>query len=483
MRTLNYTITTLEPLIITSHSDDPNMYETLQYIRGTVIQGLAAQQYLRNYPADDDFTRLIIKGGCVFTNAFPVHGNYAFQPAPFALVKEKYDEGKVHNMLLIEPDMQTKGISNMVAIQVNELKILTLRKEVRLHNEIDDTRRTTSEGVLFNYQSVPAGIVFKGQIVVKGSDNDLKIIKELFSKGEYRIGRSSTAEYGLVRFEWLEDTVTEDSIDKITKDSSGVDSDSKAILTLLSDTIVFNVNGFSSLSINDLSSYLTEAGVIKAISRKARIEGFLNIWKLRKPSENVFAAGSSFLLDKMPANVKELQESGLGERTQEGYGQVIFASANDLNPELKAMKFKWDNINQNPEEIPSLTRKILKFSRLNRKKSLLIGQAIKDANSTKKAPKNHLVSKLKILSQDPETFSRNLKLLRETAQGQLKTAFIGNKTLLQFLNQRIEKFDEICPLKETVEETYIDFSNNVNELKQVYFENYFNQLRRNNNKK
>lgn len=483
MRKLNYTITTLEPLIITSHSDDPNMYETLQYIRGTVIQGLTAQQYLRkNKNADATFTRLIIKGDCVFSNAFPVHGNNTFQPAPFSLVKEKYDEVKVHNLLLKETDVQTKGIFNLVAIQGEEIKLLSLRKEVRLHNEIDDIKRTTSDGILFNYQSVPAGIVFKGQIAINGSDTDIVLIRELFSEGEYRIGRSSTAEYGLVRFEWVEETVVEESIEKSMKDAE-VGSGSQAILTLISDTIVYNENGFSSLSKDNLSSYLKDAVVIKSISRRSRIEGFLNVWKLRKPSENVFAAGSSFLLNKMPANVTELQDSGLGERTQEGYGQVILTSVRNVKEEMEVKKFEWDNINQENEGLPSLTEKILEFSRLNRKKSLLIGQAIKDANLTKKAPKNHLISKLKILSQDPEAFSRNLKLLRDTAQAQLKAAYIENQTLLQFLNQRIEKFEEICLLQEIIQGIPIDFTKNVNELKQVYFENYFNQLRRNKNKK
>lgn len=483
MRKLNYRITTLEPLIITSHSDDPNMYETLQYIRGTVIQGLAAQQYLRNHGADDTFTRLIIKGDCIFTNAFPAQGDSTFQPAPFSLVREKYNEDKVHNLLLKETDLQTKGISNLVAIQGKEIKLLSLRKELRLHNEIDDNKRITSTGILFNYQSVPAGIIFKGQIAIKGSDEDFILIQKLFSESEYRIGRSSTAEYGLVRFEWVEDMAVENNSKTTKDDSEGVDFGSQAILTLVSDTIIFNENGFSSLSVNDLSNYLTGAGIIKAISRRARIEGFLNIWKLRKPSENVFAAGSSFLLDKMPANAKELQNSGLGERTQEGYGQAFFTNAKDLKPELMAKKFELNDINQNPNDIPSLTREILKFSRLNRKKSGLIGQALKDANSTFKAPKNHLVSKLKILSQDPESFIGNLKLLRDTAQGQLKSSYIGNQTLLQFLNHRIEEFDEICPLQERIQEILVDFSDNINELRQVYFENYFNQLRRNNNKK
>lgn len=483
MRKLNYTITTLEPLIITSHSDDPNMYETLQYIRGTVIQGLAAQLYLRKHKnADKAFNRLIIKGGCIFTNAFPVSENCKFFPAPFSLVKEKYNEGKVHNLLFNEIDVQTKGISNLVSIQEEKIKLLTLRKEVRLHNEIDDLKRTTSNGILFNYQSVPPGVVFEGQISINGTDEDFKLIKGLFSHGEFRIGRSSTAEYGLVRFEWIDDFVSEENIEESKNDAVEVIG-SQAILTLISDTIVFNENGFSCLSLDSLSSYLKDATVLKSVSRRSRIEGFLNVWKLRKPSENVFAAGSSFLLNKMPANVKELQVNGIGERTQEGYGQVVITSVRDVYDEMKAEKFEWVNIKQETGGLPILTQSILKVSRLNRKKAGLIGQALKDANTTSRAPKNHLISKLKVLSQEPDTFSDNLRLLRDTAQTQLKAAYIGNQTLLQFLNKRIEKFDEICFLQEQVDENFIDFSDNATELKQIYFENYFNQLRRNKNKK
>ncbi len=83
MKKLHYTITTLEPLIITQHSDDPNMYETLQYIRGTVIQGVFAQNYIKanNGIADDLFTQLIVSGDCIFENAFPTANNNLYTPS------------------------------------------------------------------------------------------------------------------------------------------------------------------------------------------------------------------------------------------------------------------------------------------------------------------------------------------------------------------------------------------------------------------
>lgn len=484
MKKLSYRITTLEPLIITSHSDDPNMYETLQYIRGSVIQGLAAQQYLRKYKcADAIFNRMIIKGGCIFANAYPSCRGLKFHPAPFSLVKEKYSEKNVHNLLLTETDNQTKGISNLAAIKGNEIAFITFRKEVRLHNEIDDQRRTTREGILFNYQSIPAGIVFHGHIVIQGEDSDIALIRGLFTAGEYRIGRSSTAEYGLVRFEWMDET--EKNIEFLNSSDllSEVDPNEQIILTLLSDTIVFNQYGYSSVTLNDLSKYINGAEVIKAVARKERIEGFLNIWKLRKPSESVFAAGSSFLLSRTPENLYELETSGLGERTQEGYGQVIFTKISESLARLKAAKVEAGNIDTDFTELPPLTLKILTTARLTRRKSRLIGQSISDAESTHKPPSNHLIGKLKVFSQNPDTFSSNLKLLRETALSQLRSAYIGNQTLLHFLNDRIENFEKICPYQEDAGGVLLIFLDFKNELIKFYFESYFNQLRRERNKR
>ncbi len=450
MKKLHYIITTLEPLIITQHSDDPNMYETLQYIRGTVIQGVFAQSYLKDRDADTDFTRLIVGGDCTFSNAFPIEREIVFTPAPAALVREKYNPSKAHNLFVQSDDVQTKGISSLVSIQSNIISALTIRKEIRLHNEIKDDTRISEDGKLFNYQSLPSDMEFKGSITLL-DDNDEDTIKGLIlNDSKLRIGRSATSEYGKVNFRWSDEKAVEDK--KV---------EGKVVMTMLSDTIVYNDNGFSSLVANDINPFLKNSSIERTISRKSRIEGFLNVWKLRKPSENVFAAGSSFLLDKLPDNSDELENMGLGERTHEGYGQVLFAMYSATVDGFDYHELgnpKYPHLEE--EEMPDLTDRILRSIRSNRAKEKVISKALDDAENTiPKITSNHLLGKLKDMPFDETKFNNYLDDLRAPAKKHLENSYIGNKSLVEHL-------------KEVISGSYC------NEQKALYLIQYFNQLRR-----
>ena len=473
MKKLHYTITTLEPLIITQHSDDPNMYETLQYIRGTVVQGVFAQNYLKSKIADSEFTRLIVSGDCIFSNAFPSENEKTYTPAPLALVREKYNQGLAHNLLVPETnkDIQTKGISSLICVESNQISPLTIRKEIRLHNQIDDNKRTTESGKLFNYQSLPIGMVFKGAITIKNEIDKVKIQSLIGNGDNIRIGRSATSEYGKVCFEWIESTEEEELPD------SG-----QVIMTLLSDAIIYNENGFSSLVPEDINQYLAKAKIEKSISRKARIEGFLNVWKLRKPSENVFAAGSSFLLNQLPTNSMELVNLGLGERTHEGYGQVSFSL---LSSAIKDFVYgDWQKaILTKPTVMPQLTNDILIAINFKRAKEQVVNKALEHANNTKSGiSSNHLLGRMKDIINDPEMdinlkkFSDFLTNLRPTAKNHLTSAYLGDKDLVKHFEAILSGNTVLYEPKYGFEPT----KQNLKELNSLYFEQYFNQLRRRN---
>lgn len=473
MKKLYYTITTLEPLIITQHSDDPNMYETMEYIRGTIIQGVFAQNYLwkKNLKkADLEFTRLIVRGGCSFSNAYPIAKNKTFYPTPISVVREKYNTSKVHDLMSGETEEQTKGISSLVSILSDKVFPLTIRKEIRLHNQIDDIKRTSEEGILFNYQSLAEGMKFGGHITIV-EEKDANSIKELIASGkEIRMGRSSTSEYGKVRFDWVSDEKEEK-----------IQLTGNVILTLLSDTIIFNEDGFASLDIKFLKGYLDGVEIINSISRKSHIEGFLNVWKLRKPSENVFAAGSSFKLDKLPDNAEQLVNFGLGERTHEGYGQISFSIQN-----VKLDEYIYqdpENITiTKPSTIPELTKAILHSAYLQRQKEIVTRIAIENAEKTNPGITNHLIGKLKGIAQIPTTLTANITQLRKPAMDQLKKSHLGNSNLLEHLSLIVDGSISICDFQIPIENISIDLSGSKTELTQLYFEQYFNQLRRKNKK-
>jgi len=485
---LVYKITTLEPLIITQHSDDPNMYETLQYIRGTVIQGVFAQNYLKSNKADSVFTRLIVKGDTVFSNAYPFYENNSFFPAPLSIVREKYAQKKAHNLLLKSIEEQTSGISSLVNIKETKIQALTIPQEIRLHNKINNQTRVSDDGKLFNYQSLPAGMVFKGHIFVN-NQADIKIINSLIKSGsELRIGRSALSEYGKVLFEW------------ITEDESCIKDNSKpVIMRLLSDTIIYNKFGFSSLNYQDINNYLKgevkihherEVNVDKKnkltipniVSKKSRIEGFLNVWKLRKPSENVFASGSCFWLDKLPDNAEDLENKGLGERTVEGYGEVLFSTVEKSGGEMEYLdSLLFIERMDTPDIIPLIASDVIESISYNQVKSIIEGKALSDADKTLKIPNNHLLGKLRGMAANPEAFIRNLDDLKEPARKQLRNSHLeGGDSLYEHIKENNNYVNEIIS-KIPVDRDYL--KSKISLLQQAYLEQYFIQLRRKNNRK
>lgn len=470
MKKLYFTITASEPIIITQHSDDPNMYETLQYIRGTIIQGLFAHAYLKSKKsADTDFIRLIVGGDCSFSNAYPLENEIMYYPAPAALVREKTNTEKVHNLLLDKTAEQTKGISYFISIVNDTITPLRLNKNINLHNEIDRETRTSKDGVLFNYQSLPAKMAFKGFVAIKNdNDDDEKTIKELIQDGmTIRVGRSKTSEYGKAFFSWANESK-----------KGNTNKEGNVIMTLLSDTIVLNSNGFSSLKTVDLNTYLDNTHIEKTISRKSRIDGFLNVWKLRKPSENVFAAGSSFLLDKLPSNHEYLETFGLGERNHEGYGQVSFSLLNMQDKQLKYTEQIEivEEVQQIIQEIPEMSGLIIKTINYNRIREEIIITALKDAEDTEpKIDSNNLLSRLKENISDIDNFSKFLMDLRQTAKGHLEKSYLGEKNLIGHFKDVLSAETALFrPIKENCQ---------IKQLKTLYFEQYLNQLRRLNKNK
>lgn len=463
---MQFSITTLEPLIISQNSDDPNMCETLQYIRGTVIQGIFAQKCLTNNIIGKEFTRLIVSGDCIFSNAFPIENRKIYFPAPCALAIEKYDDKKIHNLLLKKINEQTKGISSLVHIKSNKVSPLTIRKEIRLHNQINDNTRISEDGKIFNYQSLPPGIVFTGTLTVK-QDLDENTFKEVMKDNTIlRMGRSATSEYGKVRFEWTP------CIEDVMQPKEG-----QVIMTLLSETIVYNNNGFSSISQIDLNQYLENSTIEQSISRKSRIEGFINVWKLRKPSENVFSAGSSFLLNKIPSNSEYLINYGLGERTHEGYGQVSFSFLNATIDMMECLEWKGNELIEQ-SDIPTISKNILNFICLKRAKEKVLTKALEDAEKTIPTIKsNHLIGKINEMAHNLETFTSNLDILRKPAKDHLTKSYLGNQTILDHI-----KDISTGKIKLHTPETNSFLNMHESELKKLYFEQYFNQLRRKNKK-
>ncbi len=92
---------------------------------------------------------------------------------------------------------------------------------------------------------------------------------------------------------------------------------------------------------------------------------------------------------------------------------------------------------------------------------------------------NHLIGRLKDVSKSLATFKIFLKELRSTAKNHLTNAYLGNKNLIDHFESLLDGTTQLFVSKDGMNVEKQD----INNLTILYFEQYFNQLRRRNIKK
>ncbi|MFN8672932.1 MAG: hypothetical protein U0457_12730 [Candidatus Sericytochromatia bacterium] len=476
---IKYKITTLAPVLIASDSGEINTVNTHKYINGNTILGVFASKYikkekLKEAHQNDIFKKWFLDGNLKFSNAYILSNsespviNY---PIPFSVQQEKGGEN-IFDLLLDDgsfedEEKQTKSISKFGNIKNKDISFEPIKQNINFHHAIEEKQ-------IFHYESISEKQVFQGEIL--GDKKDLDDFFKFFEKKFCAfIGRSKTAQYGKVNIE-LE-----------TKDSSELKLGNEINLTLISDAIIYNKNAYSSTNIDDLQNYLgNDIKIIRAFIKTSITENFVSIWKMKKPSENIFLAGSCFTLDILNNNGKKQIESlyniGLGERTNEGFGRFLVDYQNEF--ELLEIKKKINDIKKPKNQIPKISKDIMIYAIQKIILEKLSVYAIFDMKDFLKTPNKSLLGRLKLMvntSYDESIFKDKIKNLRKTAKDQLQRCNNKNKTLEEFFSTiSIEsKFKKIIAELSKLEPLLKDIKYNPSEdtnLIQKAFKTYFNSF-------
>lgn len=340
MKCLRYRVTLLSPVIIHSAAGDENMTATGRFIPGNALIGVFAARYLMKKPVpnvhlDSQFYQWFLEGGLIFTPAYPVVDdggkNKYLYPLPLSLRQEKRGAKPQERLqiidALIEPD---QSYSEIVGGYGDIFYETVYRDEVAVtfhaHHERERESGTSKKGIFFYYEALEAGQEF--QFEIRGNEDLVEAFSHFFeSEFEARLGKSRNAEYGRVLIHKSPNT---SSIPAFSNKGN------ELILTFISPCILRNQMGYPDLSIGYIKTYLAEVLGIdteeilidKAYLREATIETYLSVWRMKRPAERALAPGSVVKIyfgqvdDKLLERVSLLQANGLGERRNEGYGQV-----------------------------------------------------------------------------------------------------------------------------------------------------------------
>ncbi|BAU44937.1 hypothetical protein O77CONTIG1_04783 [Leptolyngbya sp. O-77] len=165
-------------------------------------------------------------------------------------------------------------------------------------------------------------------------------------QGHHRIGQSKKDDYGAVKIT-VKIIQPERETDISTEDSKQTEQTEKLWVWLLSDVLLRNESLRPTASVEDFRQALQQTlnaegndsiqlelstpgeGLVSAMLRSHRVESWQTQWKLPRPSLAGIAAGSCMVFEVTsgkldPQRLRQLELSGIGERTAEGYGQLCF---------------------------------------------------------------------------------------------------------------------------------------------------------------
>lgn len=349
MQQIKITITALEPLVITSSSGDTVMTPSANYISGTMVRGVFADRYIKEQQLgveaheSADF-RCLFFDKLRFTNAMPAYnGQPAFQ-VPFSIQKNKL--GTELKDLLQDDNLVPgfKGVRGMAVIEKVEgdhyLHKVSVAKNISFHmsrsSEEERLMGRSKDGMIFNYESIDANQQFIAYVI--GAGEDLQKLYETMGQQSFngRVGRSRFTQYGSIKVQLgaIED------IQYVIKPNKN----NEIFIHVLSPTIpaVGTIHS-AEATLSGLKGELLEGACItKVFASVTEVDNFVNIWGMKRPRVQALAAGTIYAIKKdnwdEAVDAKKLYAAlakGLGQRTQEGFGQLSIWEGKDLIPAKK----------------------------------------------------------------------------------------------------------------------------------------------------
>lgn len=303
-----------------------NQAETQDYIAGSKVLGLLVEAL-----GESKYQELVKQDTeLIVTNAYITSQGQRSIPGRISLQKEKdqpYDEeGRMEILdMLYNPDIKNRQMSPAGINYMDENGIVaSVMTEISYHHQRPKDksigRATGQEDGSSFYQlcSISAGQEFSGYIYADRKQAEW-ILDAIEGLKQVRMGYGKSSEFGEVDF----------IIDGLEQESKEPEIVHEAVLTLVSDVILYNKNGVLTTDLEELKAYLEEITGVKDLQiinpflQFTAIGGFNVKWRRRKPIFNALGKGSTCLLSSATGiDIHRLQQAFVGERVLEGYGEI-----------------------------------------------------------------------------------------------------------------------------------------------------------------
>lgn len=340
---IEYALHTISPII-------PSENCKTEYIPAASVIGLCFNRLGR------DNMLKVLDSKTIFTNAYVSDGKNQFFSAPAFLAKQKdsdmsvylFDTPAFEKADLSAYEIKTLKKTNIyISPDFSELKSISIKKEINYHHKQSQINPGTVEiGNFYQLNSFSAQQCFIGRIY--GNPEILDMISNSLSGETYHnIGYYRSSGYGQCKIR----------ISKKSKEFSSKKETDIIAVWLKSPVIIYDDYGMACVKPQVFADYFNtvlqkEIGaslsvkddlyeIPKTYLNYTNLDGYNNTWGMNKPVIRAFESGSVFVfkLDKK-ADISLMDFLFVGERTNEGYGEIAVFDYNDIISQAeKGLKF------------------------------------------------------------------------------------------------------------------------------------------------
>lgn len=199
-----------QPLIISQHAASAGAHQSLDYLPGSTLLGLAASRLYATLSADEAWL-LFHSGQVRFGDALPLAGDETGLPVPLCWHTYKGEPAQNNGELLASHLFDPSVADTDPARQPVQLrggyatpcgKLLNPQRQQTLKTAIDRKTGMAAESQLFGYEALAAGQRFR--CVISADDNVPAALWQRLQaalNGHASLGRSRSAQFGRVKIE------------------------------------------------------------------------------------------------------------------------------------------------------------------------------------------------------------------------------------------------------------------------------------------
>lgn len=347
MTVWDVTFTALQPISIAHQVNAQSQWATTNFIPGSTWRGAVAEHWKYAVGFEHPLAQTLIDV-CIFHDAHELQTQ--FTPVYFKAEKGAWDN--VVNVLqpYIENDEFVIKSNDRVLMEQNPFKTAVV-ENAAIGIEMSRTRESTVQGKLYSMTSIAEGTQFTTTALIPE-----EVMAQLAPEHELTvyIGKKRFSGYGQTRITFTKREAKPQTLKTYkTKDGKTAIAFAAKSATILYDAYLRPTQTIewaahiapllpSSLQLKPVHEETWGVGAVRS--------GWQQLWNAPKTDEHVLAAGATYIVTFEQATDEQLrelltiiEEQGIGERVQEGFGQFVQAPDEILSkPEAPKEKLRTD---------------------------------------------------------------------------------------------------------------------------------------------